>query len=119
MAAIDLSLKPTILVVVTKDINEEALKPIFHGMEEEGIPYIYEKRTGISVKQAAFDAANTSSLSVGVACDGEQIILQYKNLSLDNPFLVLNDFTSLHKQKIKNFGSNSARLVKGIALKQL
>ena len=117
MAGIDLSLKPTILVVATGEINEDAFASIFHGIEEEGIPYSYEKHLGIDVKQAAFDAARSSSLSVGIACDGRTIVLQYKNLPLEKPFLVLNDFTSLHKQKIKDFGSNGARLVKGVSLK--
>ncbi len=117
MAAIDLALKPTILVVATADINEDALQYVFYGIEEEGIPFAYEKRLGVAVKQAAFDAAKSSSLSVGIACDGSELVLQYKNLSLEKPFLLLNDFSSLHKQQIKDFGSNGARLVKGISLR--
>ena len=117
MASVDLALKPTILVVATKDFNEDVFSAVFYGIEEEGIPYTFEKRLGLDVRQAAFDAARSSSLSVGIACDGQTLVLQYKNLPLENPFLVLNDFTSLHKQKVKDFGSNGARLVKGVSLK--
>ena len=117
MAAIDLTLRPTIIVVATKEMNEKDLLALFHGIEEEGIPYTYEKNIGENVMKAAFDAANKSSLRVGIACDGHDIVLQYKNLPLERPFLVLNDFVSLHKQKVKNFGSNGARLVKGTSLK--
>ena len=114
---IDLNQRPTIIIALTKEMEEGILTPLLHGMEEEGIPYSIEKQIGKEVSRAAFEAANTSSLLVGIGFDGDQVVLQYRNLPQEKPFLVLPGYLGTPKQEIRDFGSNAARLVKGIALK--
>ena len=114
---IDLNQRPTIIIGLTKEIEREVLKPLLYGMEEEGIPYTIENQLGKDVKRVAFEAANGSSLLVGIGFDGDRVVLQYRNLPEEKPFLELLGYLGTPKQEIRNFGSNAARLVKGIALK--
>ena len=73
---IDLNQRPTIIIGLTKEINREALNPLLYGMEEEGIPYTIENQLGKEVKRVAFEAANSSSLLVGIGFDGDQVVIQ-------------------------------------------
>lgn len=115
---LDLTIRPTIIITAICDLNDDLIKQLSFGIEEEDIPHSLEKNANIDLLQAAFNAANASSLSVGIACDNDTFILQYKNLPLEKPFLTLQNVSALHKQEIKDFGSNAARLVKGIAFKE-
>ena len=114
---IDLNQRPTIIIGLTKEIDREALNPLLYGMEEEGIPYTIENQLGKEVKRVAFEAANSSSLLVGIGFDGDQVVIQYRNLPIEKPFLELQGYRGTPKQEIRTLGSNAARLVKGIALK--
>ena len=61
---------PSIFVYCSLGINEVDIEEILWGIEEEGIPYMVEKKSGdgySNVKEASYKAAISSQLSVGIA----------------------------------------------------
>jgi len=109
--------KPSVYIGVQKKYESNRLfDNICFGLEEEGIPfdsYLSEAELNL----LAQDAAQKSRLGVGIAVGNDnQIIIQHKKMNSDNPFF---------KKKInkpfqaKIMGSNAARLVKGIPIKEI
>ncbi|MFP4020600.1 MAG: glycerol dehydratase reactivase beta/small subunit family protein [Halanaerobium sp.] len=114
---VDQSNKPSVYIGLQKKYESNHLFfNICYGLEEEGIPfdsYLSED----NVNQIAQDAAQKSRLGVGIAVgDDNQIVIQHKKMNVDNPFF---------KKKIDKYfqakimGSNAARLVKGIPIKEI
>lgn len=114
---VDQSNKPSVYIGLQKKYESNHLfYNICYGLEEEGIPfdsYFSED----NVNQIAQDAAQKSRLGVGIAVgDDNQIVIQHKKMNVDNPFF---------KKKIDKYfqakimGSNAARLVKGIPIKEV
>lgn len=112
------SQKPSVNIGVQKEYEENSLfRNLCYGLEEEGIPYQFFLSDDKNVHKLANDAANESRLNVGVGIgDQDNIIIQHKKLNIDQPFLekkVDEDFQA------KIMGSNAARLVKGIPIKDI
>lgn len=113
----DQSNKPSVYIGLQDRYQESPLfSNICFGLEEEGIPYDYFL-SNEDVNQLAFDSAQKSRLSVGIGLgDDDQIIIQHKKLDADQPFF---------QKKIEKYfqakimGSNAARLVKGIPIKEI
>ena len=66
---------------------------------------------------SAWQAARSSPLLVGIACDRHTLVVHYKNLPASAPL-----FTLMHHQDSqahRNTGNNAARLVKGIPFRDL
>jgi len=114
---VDQSNKPSVYIGLQKKYESNHLFfNICYGLEEEGIPfdsYLSED----NVNQIAQDAAQKSRLGVGIAVgDDNQIVIQHKKMDVDSPFF---------KKKIDKYfqakimGSNAARLVKGIPIKEI
>lgn len=114
---VDQSNKPSVYIGLQKKYESNHLfYNVCYGLEEEGIPfdsYFSED----DVNQIAHDAAQKSRLGVGIAVgDDDQIVIQHKKMNVDNPFF---------KKKIDKYfqakimGSNAARLVKGIPIKEI
>ncbi|MEI0607907.1 glycerol dehydratase reactivase beta/small subunit family protein [Brachyspira pulli] len=107
---------PSIIVYDLGNVNPILMEQVLYGIEEEGIPYMVEKKSGdgySNVKEASYKAAISSQLSVGIAVNDENIAVHYANLDEDKP-LFLYPIKSMNIQNVRNIGSNSARLVKGI-----
>jgi len=109
--------KPSVNIGLQKEYLEDKIfSNLCFGLEEEGIPYNFFEGEE-DVFQLAFDAAQQSRLSVGIGLgDGDQVIIQHKKLEADQPFF--------RKKIDENFqakimGSNAARLVKGIPIKEI
>lgn len=114
---VDQSNKPSVYIGLQKKYESNHLfDNICYGLEEEGIPFDYYFSEE-NVNQIALDAAQKSRLGVGIALgDESQIVIQHKKMNVNNPFF---------KKKIDEYfqakimGSNAARLVKGIPIREI
>jgi hypothetical protein len=114
---VDQSNKPSVYIGLQKKYESNHLFDyICYGLEEEGIPFDYYLSDD-HVNQLALEAAHKSRLGVGVAIgDDNQIVIQHKKMNVEDPFF---------KKKIDKYfqakimGSNAARLVKGIPIKEI
>ena len=107
---------PSIIVYDLGNTDSKLMDQVLYGIEEEGIPYIFEKKEigeYRDVKEASYKAAIASQLSVGVAADSEYIAVHYANLDENTP-LFFYPVKSMNIQNMRSVGANSARLVKGI-----
>lgn len=102
---------PAIVIAVTDECSEQ-WRDVLLGIEEEGIPFVLQPRTGGDLVHHAWQAAQRSPLLVGIACDRERLIVHYKNLPASTPLFSLR----YHQDRLarRNTGNNAARLVKGI-----
>ncbi|MDH6365454.1 hypothetical protein M2139_002457 [Enterococcus sp. PF1-24] len=119
MVVSDFSIRPQIFIYVTDEKLTATIEYLLYGIEEEGIPYQIVAVSAQEAVAAAYEAAKTSSLSTGVGCDGQKVVLHYKNLAPNQPYLVIDRYQTVSKKQLKAFGSNCARLVKRIPFKDL
>lgn len=117
--ALDLTVRPQIFVYLTNENLEATIQNLLHGIEEEQVPYHISVVAEQDSIKAAYEAAVSSSLNVGIGCDGQKVVLHYKNLEPNQPYLVIDRYQTVPKEALKAFGSNSARLVKGVPFKDL
>ena len=107
---------PSIIIYNLRNADSKLMDQVLYGIEEEGIPYVVESKNGDGYQNAAeasYKAAIASKLSVGLAIDSENIAVHYANLEENTP-LFLYSVKSMNMQNMRNIGTNSARLVKGI-----
>lgn len=111
--------KPTISLLTKGQVAEEKLAQIGYGMEEEGIPYSRRlpEEAGDLIS-LAHQAAQESQLLVGIACDGQDAILHYRNLPKEKFIYRIKNYPAASDGDLRLFGSNAARLVKGVAYKK-
>jgi hypothetical protein len=109
--------KPDILLLITDKLNQDEIKDILYGIEEEGIPFRLRSESQNDPYVLAYEAAQESDLSVGIGCSSNEIILTQRNIPKTKHIMKikLND-SNEHK---RSFGVNAARLVKGNAFKDL
>jgi len=117
--SMDFTSRPVILVYVSNHLHEETIAPVFFGIEEEQVPFVLKKDKYSSAEEAAYQAAQDSSLNVGIGYVDNRLVLHQKNLPMNQPYLQLNQIQTCLDEQLKRFGENSARLVKGIPLKNL
>ena len=96
--------------------NFEYIKEIAYGIEEEGIPYEITEENFYNIKEKAFEISQASRLSVGIAVDKEEAVIHFSKLRIDKPLFILS-LDGLEKEKLRIYGSNAARLIKGIPFK--
>lgn len=108
--------KPTIHLFYHPACNPAILREMKLGMEEEGIPWVEETREGDAVA-LAWDAARSSNLEVGLGVDAQDMVLHYNKLKPDAPLFHLG--THSGGPMARALGSNAARLVKKLPLKEL
>ena len=92
-------------------------REVLLGIEEEGIPFRLQHHPAGDVVDSAWQAARSSPLLVGIACDRHTLVVHYKNLPASAPL-----FTLMHHQDSqahRHTGNNAARLVKGIPFRDL
>ncbi|RCW45666.1 MULTISPECIES: glycerol dehydratase reactivase beta/small subunit family protein [unclassified Halanaerobium] len=118
MSSKEQSKKPSVYIGFDAEIaGSDIFKNVCYGLEEEGIPFYYFASEEKNPEILAHEAAQRSRLNIGVGIGADNnIVLQHKKLDLENPFF---------KKKIdynfqaKIIGSNAARLVKGIPVKEI
>ena len=76
--------KPTIRLIATDNAPADKVAQIGYGIEEEGIPFSLVSPDELSDPVSlAHVAATQSQLLVGIACDGRDAVLHYRNLPLE------------------------------------
>lgn len=108
-----MSQKPAIVIFVVPFAPTDLLQPVLWGMEEEGIPFeIHEAGNG-SIQQLAKKSADTSPLNIGLAQNGDGVVvLHHRDLPAETPLFSV-DSKSAHSSSLRCLGINAARLVKG------
>lgn len=104
--------KPTI-IIYTREADEDLLREICAGIEEEGVLYEIRPREG-GLDQLAYEAARESMLGSGIGITGQRIAMQMERLPEGR-----NVFELDHPRfwQCRNLGSNSARAVKKMPFK--
>lgn len=119
ITSLELNQKPAILIYLTEAPQDLYLEEVLLGIEEEGIPFQLEHVATENVVKAAYEAAGRSDLAVGIGCDGERIVVHYRNLPVEQPLFNVERYQLKMKQTLRSLGSNAARLVKRTAFKEL
>ena len=91
------------------------LKEVLYGIEEEQIPCELTNISENDVIKRAYEAAESSRLSVGLAYDQKKVIVHYKNLDENKPLFKVDRKDGL--TALRHLGNNAARLVKGVPFK--
>ena len=101
------------IIIYTDHPDEDLLREVLAGIEEEGVLYEVHTRSG-DLDTLAFDAAKESMLGSGIGMAGKQLAMQMYRLpkgknvfELDHPFF----------WQCRNLGANSARAIKKMPFK--
>ena len=106
--------KPTV-IIYTRDPDEDLLREICAGIEEEGV--LYEVHSGKGdMDTLAYEAAKDSMLGSGIGMDGRRIAMQMARLPKGKNVFELN---APRFWQCRNLGSNSARAVKKMPFKPI
>lgn len=111
---LDLNVRPVILIYLSKTASVDDIQYVLYGLEEEKIPFSIEQRDFSTATEAAYIAANTSSLNVGIGYVKNEVALHYKNLAPETPYQSIQRVVTCPPLILKRFGGNAARLVKGV-----
>ena len=106
---------PSIKISVL-DRDSGYIKEITYGIEEEGIPYEITEENFYNTAEKAFEISQNSRLSVGIAVDREKAVIHFSKLKMENP-LFIADLQETDNEELRIYGSNAARLIKGIPFK--
>ena len=107
--------------IVTVQKNVGIAKEISYGIEEEQIPYVLETVYDLDEKnivEKAYEEATKSKLSIGIAICESKAIFHFSRLKVEEPLFVINNIEDTEKEELRVYGSNIARIVKGIPLKR-
>lgn len=96
----------------------QLLREIGFGIEEEGIPFMSVEVSSGDYHELAERASGHSQLEVGIGVDAEGKLCLHQSKLPDGYYLFE---TNLYERMInlRDFGANSARLVKGMPFKTL
>lgn len=111
--------RPEIMIILKKGLNQESFQPVLYGLEEEGIPFHLEEKEVKNICLESYQGAVSSSLQVGICFDDNDVMIHHKNLDENKPYMTLTRYQTRPKEQLKDFGGNAARLVKGIAFKTI
>lgn len=109
--------KPSILLVVNNP-EEEVLRQILAGIEEEGLPRNVVISKDSDYLKETHKFAKLSKLGVCVGVYKNRVILHYNKLKENNPIIDVS-VESFEVEKSRNIGNNAARLYKVMPLKNI
>ncbi len=109
--------KPTVNILYSSDAPLQMLQQLQYGLEEEGIPWVLDTKSGSNALDLAWEAAEASRLSVGIGLDGVGLVLHFSKLPKDKPLFQLPAKYTAVQARI--LGANAARLVKKLPLKPI
>lgn len=112
--------KPAIVIYGLASLADQVLKQLQLGIEEEGLPFMYEPVVASPAKDViaqAYGAAQASPLLVGLAGDGTELVLHYRHLAQEQFVYRLKGSALEDLGAVRLLGSNAAKLVKGIPLR--
>ena len=114
------SQKPSIFVKVAPSLDgSEIFNNVLYGIEEEGIPYTtaIAQDSKLATKNLSYEACNQSNLGVGVGIADDGISVHYEKLKQEETLFCIDLKSNM--KKIRNIGSNAARIVKRMPFKML
>ena len=96
------------------------LAEVLYGLEEEEVPFLIRKDTIQSkdMLSAAYRAADRSVFGVGICCAKNGMVIHHRNLKKQKPLFYISrdQFT---RKKARLFGTNAARLIKGLPFEEI
>ncbi|WP_336251031.1 glycerol dehydratase reactivase beta/small subunit family protein [Stomatohabitans albus] len=102
--------RPSIAVLVHRDIAEEVLNPVRYGAEEEGVPITLGRTDNQDAFAIAHQAATQAQLDIGVGISGHMAIITTRRLPQNRPYLITGFGVDPEADRV--IGANAARLVK-------
>lgn len=105
-------LKTGIDIVCSSTVNVVDIEEIFFGIEEEGVPYILKFLEQEKIDKELY-VNGRFEIGIGINSDGE-IFLNQKKYTRE---YILKENTKSSKKKLRIFGQNAARILKGLPLK--
>lgn len=107
--------KPTILIYANHP-NQEILKEICAGIEEEGVLYKVVMKEETNISRLCYESANDSILGSGIGMNGTRTELSLR--SLPEGGYVFHSEKPTYDQA-RNLGANAARAVKRMPFKDI
>ena len=102
---------PAIRIYVAENTGPEVgYLDMLYGIEEEGIPFELVPSSLTDIKELSFEAAVSSSLSVGLGINADEVALHYDKLPCDTPLYIID--REVERRDMRDMGINAARLVK-------
>lgn len=105
--------KTGIEIICSNKIEKNDIEEIFFGIEEEEIPYILKFLNKDKINKELYTEGRFE-IGIGIDSLGE-IILNQKKYSKD---FILKENIKSSKKKLRVFGQNAARILKGLPLKK-
>lgn len=106
--------RPSVMIY-TSLADQDLLGEVLAGIEEEGVPFQVQERTG-TLDELAFEAAAESVLGTGIGMSGACAAMQIAGLPKGKNVFELN---SPRFRQCRNLGANSARAVKKLPFKPI
>jgi hypothetical protein len=106
-------LKIGIDIVCSNSINIIEIEEIFFGIEEEGVPYILKILKKEKIEKELY-TDNRFEIGIGISSDGEIVLNKKKYLKE----YILKENIKSSQKKLRTFGQNAARILKGLSLKK-
>ncbi|AGB19708.1 dehydratase medium subunit [Thermoanaerobacterium thermosaccharolyticum] len=105
------------IVIASNGCNDRILREIKAGIEEEGLPYkVYIDSNKFN--RIPYNTALISKFGIGVFANKDNLTLYYSKMPNKKPVFDIS-ITDSDYQVARNFGTNAARLYKGLPFKLL
>lgn len=111
--------RPTILVSLSREVDERLYGWISVGAEEEGIPCrlaSVEEADEVDVAALAYAAARNSRLGVGVGVASNRVAVHERHMPAGKPVITTEVKEDHVGDVYRSAGANAARLVIGVPL---
>ena len=102
-------------MIYVRDADEDFLREVCAGIEEEGVLYQIQSHEG-DLDTLAYDAANASMLGSGIGIHGARLAMQMQRLPKRQNVFELDTPTF---RQCRNLGANSARAIKKLPFKEI
>ena len=108
--------RPTINLAVHEGVGDEQLTQVLLGIEEEGVPSRVDRLPELTPLVLAHRAATSSRLGIGLGIALDYVVITTEKLPEQRPYLA--HFLGSSEQADRIIGSNAARLVKRLPLRE-
>lgn len=104
---------PSIRIRVHHDVSGDDLMPLLLGIEEEGVPVELTRHDELNPLKLAHAAAVESKLGIGIGVALDYVVITTEKLPEERPYIA----RFLADADGRIFGSNTARIVKRVPLR--
>jgi len=107
-----LAKKPEI-ILFTNTANEQFVKEICAGIEEDGLLYRVVSANGSDAYTLAVEACNEATIGVGISVVNDMAVLTAENLDISKPLQTVKEG---NYEQARVLGKNAARYIKKMPL---